>query len=278
LGVLVPTRLHVAFDASAVSVAAVGRGSGRGRVRGFGRVALEPGAIVPSPAGPNLARGDEVRDSLARALDEIGLPGPRVTLVLPDGIARLALLEVPPGAEARDYVRFRLASSLPWPASEALVEALPIGRRRVVGAAVRRATVSRYEQLVIAAGLSAERVHLAPLMALSALVGRAGADGVHAVLGDVALCLALIRDGGLAAVRSRRRAGSGDEGRWLLDEARRTAAQAGDGQVPVELILSGSGAGVLRRALGTSSSDRGLQGPAEWPAAADATWLAGALA
>jgi hypothetical protein len=274
----VSTRLYVAFDARGVSVAALGRRSGRPRVQAFRHVALEPGALVPSPSGTNLARGDEVRESLARALDELGLPAHRAMLVLPDGIARLALADVPPGAEARDYVRFRLASSLPWPASEALVEALPVGRRRVVGAAVRRATVARYEQLAGAAGLSAERVHLAPLMALSALARGDGVDGVHAVLGDVALCLALVRDGGLVTVRSRRRDGSDAEGRWLLDEARRTAGQAGNGHGRVELILSGSGAGALRRVLGTSASERGLEGPAEWPAVADAAWLAGALA
>lgn len=272
------TRLYVAFDARGVSVAALGRRSGRSRVQAFRHAALGPGALVPSPSGPNLVRADEVGDSLARALDEIGPRGPRANLVLPDGIARLALVDVPPGTDARDYVRFRLASSLPWPASEALVEALPVGRRRVVGAAVRRATVARYEQVAAAAGLSAERVHLAPLMALSALTAASGADGVHAVLGDVAVCLAFVRDGGLVAVRSRRRDGTADEGRWLLDEARRAAGHAGDGRDRVELIVSGSGAEALRRVLGPSASERGFEGPAEWPAAADAAWLAGALA
>jgi hypothetical protein len=265
MGVPVSNRLYVAFDARGVDVAAFGRRQGRTRVQAFSHTALEPGTLVPSPSGTNLVRGDEVRDALARALDELGPPGARAMLVLPDGIARLALVDVPPGADARDYVRFRLAASLPWPAAEALVEALPVGRRRVVGAAVRRATVAQYEQLAAAAGLSPERVHLAPLMALSALARGAGADGVHAVLGDVALCLAFIRDG------------VGEEARWLLDEVRRTAGQAGDGRGRVELVLSGSGAEDLRRTLGQAATGRSLQGPREWPAATEAAWLAGVL-
>jgi hypothetical protein len=277
VGVRLSTRLFTAFDARGVSVAALGRRSGRSRVQAFHHAALGPGVLVPSPSGPNLVRAEDVRDSLARALDEIEPGGPRASLVLPDGIARLALVDVPPGTDARDYVRFRLASSLPWPASEALVEVLPVGRRRVVGAAVRRATVARYEQAAAAAGLSAERVHLAPLMALSALAGGAGIDGIHAVLGDVAVCLAFIRDGALVAVRSRRRDGTSDEGRWLLDEARRAAGRAGDGNGRVELIVSGSGARALRRVLGPSASEHGFEGPPEWPAAAEAAWLAGAL-
>jgi hypothetical protein len=277
MGVPVSNRLYVAFDARGVDVAAFGRRQGRTRVQAFSHTALEPGTLVPSPSGTNLVRGDEVRDALARALDELGPPGARAMLVLPDGIARLALVDVPPGADARDYVRFRLAASLPWPAAEALVEALPVGRRRVVGAAVRRATVAQYEQLAAAAGLSPERVHLAPLMALSALARGAVADGVHAVLGDVALCLAFIRDGGIVSVRNRRRDGVGEEARWLLDEVRRTAGQAGDGRGRVELILSGSGAEDLRRTLGQAATGRSLQGPREWPAATEAAWLAGVL-
>ena len=49
--------------------------------------------------------------------------------------------------------------------------------------------------------------------------GPGPAPAVHAVLGDVALCLALVRDGGLAALRSRRRDRSEGEGERLLAEA-----------------------------------------------------------
>jgi hypothetical protein len=271
------SELFVAFDAASVSVAAVSRGPGRRRVTGFARSALGPGALLPSPAGPNLARRDEVRAALEQALGELPVGG-RASLVLPDGIARLACVEPPPGADARDFLRFRLASSLPWPAADAIVDFLPVGRDRVVGAAVRRGTVAEYENLATSSGLSVERVLLSPLVALGGLVGRGRAPAVHAVLGDVALCLALVQDGGVAALSSRRRDRSEGEGERLLAEARRTARRAGDVDRQVPLVVSGADAIRLREALGPHAVAGGLEPPAGWPAAAEAAWLGGALA
>jgi hypothetical protein len=277
---LLGRRLLVGFDAEAVSVAATGRGPVRRRVRGFRRAALEPGALTPAPAGPNVIRRDEVREALGEAIADVAPGAGSAKLFLPDGIARLAVVDPPPGAEPRDYVRFRLAPSLPWPASEAIVDLLPLGGGRVVGAAVRRTTVAQYEQLAGSAGLSVERVHLAPLVAIGALLGRGRGTrrAVHAVLGDVAVCLAVIRSGELVALRNRRRDPSEGEGHRLLAEAVRTARLAGDGDGPVPLSLSGSGSIRLRDALGPAAEAGGLDGPGGWAGAAEAAWLAGALA
>jgi hypothetical protein len=268
-------ELFVAFDAASVSVATVSRGPGRRRVAGFARNELSPEALLPSPAGPNVVRRDDVRAALEGALGELPRRG-RASLVLPDGIARLALVEPPPGADPRDYIRFRLASSLPWPATDAIVDSLPVGRSRVVGAAVRRGTVAEYEHLATSCGLSVERVLLGPLVALGGLLARRRAPAIHAVLGDVALCLALVRDGSLAALRSRRRDRSGGEGERLLAEARRTTRLAGENEVP--LVVSGAGAVGLREALGLPAGSGDLEPPAAWPAAAEVAWLGGALA
>ena len=276
---LLGNGLLVAFDAGSVSVANLPRRPGRRRVEGFVRVALEPGALVPSPSGPNVVRRDEIREALTAALGELASGGGKATLFLPDGIARLAVVTAPSGADSRDYLRFRLASSLPWPASDAIVDVLPAGSGRVVGAAVRRATVAQFEQLAASAGLTVERVHLAPLAALGRLLGRGGRTGVHAILGDAALCLAVIRSGELAALRSRRRDSSEGEAERLMAEASRIARLAGAADDPVRLIVSGAGAGRLREALGPASiASGGLEGPREWPEAAEAAWLDGALA
>jgi hypothetical protein len=269
---LLGTRLYVGLDASSVTAAALGEGLGGRRVHGYARVPLEPGALAPSPSGPNLQRPDEVRSAVRRATEGRGR---RATLVLPDGVARVALVEVPDGADPRDYVLFRLAPSLPFPAAEAIVDALAAGGRRAVGAAVRRATVAEYEQAAAAAGLEVERVHLAPLVALAGLM-RFGARGaVHAVLGDVAMCLAAFRDGVPVAVRSRRRDRSSGEASRLRVEASRTAALAGDGEEPPRLVLSGTEAARLRHELGEGPAP-GLTGQGEWTEAGEPpSWLGG---
>jgi hypothetical protein len=270
---LLGTRLYLGFDASAVTAATVGEGLGGRRVRAFARVPLEPGALAPSPSGPNLPRADEVREAVRRAVEE---RGGRATLVLPDGVARVALVDLPEGADARDYVLFRLAPSLPFPAGDAIVDALPAGGRRVVGAAVRRATVAEYEQAVVAAGLAVEQVHLAPLVALAGLMRSGARDAVHAVLGDVAMCLAAFRDGVPVALRSRRRDRSTGEASRLRREASRAWSLAGDGKDPVRLVVSGAEAARLRHELGREIAGRGLEGPGEWPDAAEApSWLGG---
>jgi len=269
------TRLYLSLDASAVAAAELGEGLGGRRARGFARVPLDPGALAPSPSGPSLARADEVRAAVRRATE--GLGRGRVTLVLPDGLARIALLDLPRGADACDYVRFRLAASLPWPAAETIVDSLPAANGRVVGAAVRRSTVAEYEEAVTATGIGIERVHLAPLLALEGLLRSGARDAVHAVLGDVALCLATFHKGALVALRSRRRDRSRGEASRLRDELERTATHAGNGSGPIRLVVSGADATRLRREAGGELAQRGLEGPGEWDDAVESAWLGGLL-
>jgi len=262
-----------------VAAAALGSSLGGRRARGFVRVALDPGALVPSPSGPNLVRKDEVMGAVRRAIEglELGPGRGRVTVVLPDGLARIALFDLPRGAEPREYVRFRLAASLPWPASETIVDFLNVAHGRVVGAAVRRSTVAEYEEAAAATGSEVERVHMAPLLALEGLVRSGARDAVHAVLGDVALCLATFHEGALVALRSRRRDRTSGEASRLRDELARTASLAGNGAGPLRLVLSGADATRLRREAGGDLAERGLEGPGEWDDAVEAAWLGGLL-
>jgi hypothetical protein len=273
------SRLFVAFDASTVSAAAVGAGVRGRRLRSFHRVSLSPGAIVPSPAAPNLVEGEQVRVAVRRAVERAAPAASRTVLVLPDGVARLFLLDVPRGARARDFVRFRVAPSLPWLGAETIVDVLPAGRERVVGAAVGRATVAEYEQAARGAGLEVDRVHLAPLLSLAGLLRAGDRGAVHVVLGDVALCLFCFRNGELAVVRSRRRDPSQGEAARLLGAASRAAALSGDGEAPPRVALHGAGALLLRHEVALAgAAAEALPVPAGWPDAAEAAWLAGVLA
>jgi hypothetical protein len=268
---LIGSTVYLAVDASCVTCAEIAESVSGRRLKTLAREPLAAGALVPGAAGPNLADAEAVRSAIARALSRVSRP--RVTLVLPDGIARLALVEPPRGVAAREYVRYRLASSLPWPAGEAGFDALDAGHGRVVGAAVRRATVAEYEQAVAAVGAAVEQAHLAPLLALAALLRGRGGEAVHAVLGDVALCLALVRDGELLALRSRRRDRSPGEASRLREELLRLAAHGAGGNGGVPLVVSGAGASLLRPQIGAAASRAAGAIPPHGQADVEAGWL-----
>ena len=122
-----------------------------------------------------------------------------------------------------------------------------------------------------------ERVHLAPLLALEGLQRSGARSAVHAVLGDVALCLATFDEGALVALRSRRRDRSSGEASRLRDELERTALSAGNGAGPLRAVLSGADATRLRREMGGEMAGPGLDGPGEWDDAKEAAWLGGLL-
>jgi hypothetical protein len=266
-----PTRTYLAVDAEAVARATLARGVGGERLVALERERLPAGALLPSPTGRNLLDADAVREAVRRVL---GAGSPRVTLVLPDGLARLALVEPSRGVAVPEYVRFRLAPTLPWAESEGLFDALAAGSGRVVGAALRRATVAEYEQALAAAGVVLEGVQLAPLLALARLRGDTSRDEAHALLGDVAACLARVERGTILALSSRRRDRSAGEAARLHAELARLQARA-PGSNGVPLALSGSDAAWLRSehdALALTNGHR--PGPA-FADGTEAGWLLG---
>ena len=266
------TRTYLAIDASSVTAAEVAEGVKGRRLRSLAHEPLPAGAVTPGATGPNLADPDAVRAAAARVL---GGASRGVTLVLPDGIARLALVEPPRGVLARDFVRYRLAASLPWPVEEGVFDALEAGFGRVVGAGVRRATIAEYEQTASAAGARVEQVHLAPLLALAGLLRERRGDELHALLGDVAMCLALVREGGIVALRSRRRDRSAGEAARVREELLRLAPGSVNGNGGVPLVVSGSDASRLRPDVGTSPASGGRAQVPAVASGAEAGWLPG---
>ena len=276
------TRVLVALDATGVAGAAVSGGPGAPRIRSYARAPLSGGALVPGPLDPNVVRAAEVQ----RALGEVAaaLEGGRgpVSLILPGGVARTALLEVAAGVTAREFARYRLTPGLPYPPDEALVDVLPVDGGRVLAAAVRRSVVEGYEAVAAAAGLDVERLDLAPLAALSALARepRGTAVSVDVILGDHALSLAAWQGGVLHLFRTRLRESGPREPLWLGREVDRTAVLAGNGSAP-RIRAVGPGAVELLRAW----SDAGRTGEPGWRAegalpveATELAWLGAALA
>ena len=240
-------RLFVALDAGSVSGGAGARGVGGFRLASHARVPLGAGALAPSPFAPNVVRPGEVADALRELARSLRIGPAPVCLLLPDGIARLALLDVPADVTPQQYARFRIVPGLPYPAEEAVIDVLPVGPGRAVVAAVRRSVIEGYEAVAEQAGLAQDRLDLTPLAALSGLLrhpGDAGGLMVDVVLGDAAFCLAAHQDGVLRALRNRRRDPGPDEPRRLAEEVLRTSVLAGDGAGPHVRVV-GAGAGDL---------------------------------
>jgi hypothetical protein len=278
------STLVVAFDASSVAAARVSWSGRRPRVRAFARAALSAGAVVPSAVEANVRGQEEVVAALRRVASEVEVATSRACLVVPDGVARVVALEVPRGAEPREFARFRLGQALPYPTAEAIANVLRVAAGRYVAAAVRRSIVEGYEAAASAAGLRQERLELAPIAALQGLLHQAeGGAGVDMILGDAAVSLAAYDvKGSVRAFRSRLRDIGPDEPRYLGQEIDRTAAVAGIADAaPPRLRIVGAGAPDLIRAFsadgrparpGWSAADGGA--PVE---AAEMAWLGAAL-
>jgi hypothetical protein len=267
--------LYVGFDAATLSAAVLAPGlSRRRRLRAFETVPLVPGVVSPSAVSRNVLDPGELREALSRLRSRLGRTS-TATLVLPEGTARLLLLDVN-GDDARDYARFRLAAGLPYPLDEAVVDVLRVGNGRALAAAVRRSVVEEYEAAAASAGFVRERVDIAPLVGLAGLLEPDRAPRVHASLGETALSLAAFDESGMAAFRQRRRDPGPGEPERLFAEAARTALLLGNG-AEFRLTVSGAGAGRIGQELASSGLSVEVR-PAAAASGAEAAWLAGLVA
>jgi hypothetical protein len=267
--------VYLGFDATTLSAAALARGFGRRRLRSFERVPLASGVLSPSAVSPNVLRPGDLREGLRQLRSRLDGVGGAV-LVLPEGTARLSLLEVE-GNDLRDYARFRLGSGLPYPIQEAVVDVLKVGPGRALAAAVRRSIVEEYEAAAADAGFLRDRVDLAPLVGVAGLLQRDSSPTVHVLLGETALSLAALDRRGFVAYRQRRRDPGEGEGERLFAEAVRTARLLGNGD-DFRLTLSGAGATQIGRDLTASGISVEVRGLAEPAPASEAAWVAGLLA
>jgi len=277
-------RLFVALDAGSVSGGA-GAGSGAGfRLVSHARVPLGAGALAPSPFAPNVVRPGEVAEALRELAQRLDVGPAPACLLIPDGIARLALLDVPADVTAHQYARFRIVPGLPYPPEEAVIDVLPLGPGRAVVAAVRRNVIEGYEAVAAQAGIGQDRLDLTPLAALSGLLREPGDGGgltVDVILGDAAFCLAAHQDGVLRVLRNRRRDPGPDEPRRLAEEVQRTSVLAGDGAGPHVRVVGAGAAELLaswRAAGGTAEPGWRSEGAGAGVEASELAWLGGATA
>jgi Tfp pilus assembly PilM family ATPase len=137
---------------------------------------LPEGCVKLSMTQPNIVDADTFKQTLRAVLERAGvLEGGRVALVLPDPVARVALV---PAAEVKgnrsqvdELVRFRLRKAVPFDVREAHVATVAGGARSgdplMVGA-IYRPVLEGYEAACRAVGLHPGLVELSGLALLSA--------------------------------------------------------------------------------------------------------------
>jgi hypothetical protein len=238
-------RVVVALDGSGLRGAVLSRGITRVEARALDRVPLDLAALVPSPTEPNLVRPDAVQAALDQVLERLGRPA-RATFVLPLGVARMSLLDIPTGTDPRDYGRFRLGPTLGFPPDEAIVDVLSLGTR-MLGAAVRRPIVTEYEKLAEDCGVGLDRVDLMPFPALASGRRELAAGRIDVFLGDAAFAVAHWQAGELSAFHTRWR-GPG-EGEDRIGRLVERLARSSSGAVAPRVMVVGEGSTAVAEAL-----------------------------
>jgi type IV pilus assembly protein PilM len=178
-----PPDAAIELSPERVSVATMGtRGSGL-VVQGYATEPLPAGAIAPALTSHNIPDRAVVAAALRAALERIGVRPRRVALVVPDVVARVALLrfeKVPPRREDLDQlVRWQLRKAAPFPVEDACVSYSAGARtdegQEFVVAAARRDIVEEYEGVCGAVGAYAGLVDLATLSVLNLFIASSSA-------------------------------------------------------------------------------------------------------
>lgn len=192
--------------------------------------ALPPGLVVPGLAALNMPDVPAVAQVLARVLGQIGGKPGRVSLIVPDTVAKVSLLKlekVPAkSADLQEIVRWQVRKSAPFPIDQAVVSIAPGARgadggSEFVVALSRADVIHQYEQVCLMAGAHAGLVDLSTFGVLnSVLSGNAVPPGdwllVHVT--DTYLTLAVVRDNALLFFRNR-----GEEEGTIADLIHQTA-------------------------------------------------------
>ena len=178
--------IAVEVRARSVGVVRMARAAGGRTVLGAAAsLDLPEGCVKLSMTQPNIADLDTFKQALRAVLERAGvLDGGRVALVLPDPVARVALV---PAAEVKgnraqveELVRFRLRKAVPFEVREAHVAMAAGGARSgdplLVGA-IYRPVLEGYEAACRAVGLHPGLVELSGLALLTAaFAARPAAD------------------------------------------------------------------------------------------------------
>jgi hypothetical protein len=137
--------VEIAPDGIVAVRVALDRKSGRVVMRQVERRSLPPGAIEPSLNRPNILMDEPVALAVADALSKLSPPDHRVSILIPDQVARVAHLSFVALPRTRrelaELVRFRMAKSLPFKPEEAVMDLMLLNGGAAVAPAPAGASV-----------------------------------------------------------------------------------------------------------------------------------------
>ena len=202
-----PDRPAVAIEvrASSVGVLRVRRESRRLVVGAAAVMELPPGTLSLSLTQPNIVDGQRFGQAIHGALERAGiLGGAKVALVLPDTVARVALVpavEVPArkAGEIDELLRFRLRKSIPFEVRAARLAYATAGASAadtIVVATAFSPVVDQYEEACRVLGLEPGLVEIAGLaLVRAAFPPPASGDGLLVNWEEGYVTLVLTRNG-----------------------------------------------------------------------------------
>ena len=201
-----PERPLVAVEIRPTGVGVVRTRSEKGAIVLVAAAAVElaPDVLRPSLTQPNIGDPEALRAGLRSAIERAGvLGGARIALVLPDPVARVALI---PSAELGtsrasdldEVVRFRLRKSLPFEVRDARVAHVRSARAQdpLLAVAAMGGIVDAYEDVCRSLGLEPGLVELSGLALCRSAFG-AGSSGDRLLVNwdEGYATLLLVRDG-----------------------------------------------------------------------------------
>jgi len=170
---------------------------------------LPVGVLRPSMTEPNLVDAAAFRQTLRSVLERAGvLGGARAALVLPDPVARIAILPAAEvkgrgAAETEALIRFRLKKAVPFEVKDARVGFRRDAAGQVIAVAALRAVLDPYEAECRAVGLEPGLVELSGLAMLEAVeASRPAADRLFVNWDAGYVSIFLVREGALALART----------------------------------------------------------------------------
>lgn len=205
----------VEIDHAHVAAARVAWRGSQAVISAHATEALPPGLVVPGLAALNVADVPQLSQAIGRALGQIGGRPSRVSLVVPDTVAKVSLLKldkVPAkAADLREIVKWQVKKTSPFPVEQAALS-ISTGARGADGAgefvvALSRADViHQYEQACSMAGVHAGLVDLSTFGVINSILAGNAAPGGDWLLVHVTgtyLTLAVVRDHALLFFRNR---------------------------------------------------------------------------